>query len=396
MKKLFLLFALVSLLVVHAQTSNLPGSPAFSILKYEPSAVLRPTSYKEFSADILNSFDQEGNLLMNLGLEVSPYWLQSNPELTRETYLNPNVWQSIKQTFTISAATVKDTINNSNNLGFGIRTKIIQGKVTNKYQEKYAELNQYETIIGIVESVRIVILPTGTLKSHDDILKTVIKMATDEGLPETVINSVVKKGDVLKSDKGDSESLKKFCTDLSNSIDNSINELTNEVIALQKKRTGFSLEVASAAKFISTTESKNAFDKIGFWATANNYISDTDAFTLTARLMSNVRDSLTVNTDIGLGYIKEGKKYNFSLEALMRWYRAELPALNNLNEPVTIVEKEFTYRIATQLSYNINENISFNLSLGKDFNDPRISGTSFFSIFGLQYSLFDKLNSVVK
>ncbi len=183
MKKLFLLFALVSVVVVHAQTSNVPGSPAFSILKFEPSAVLRPTSYKEFSADILNSFDQEGNLLMNLGLEVSPYWLQSNPELTRETYLNPNVWQSIKQTFTISAATVKDTINNSNNLGFGIRTKIIQGKVTNKYQEKYAELNQYETIIGIIESVRIVILPTGTLKSHDDILKTVVKMANDEGLP---------------------------------------------------------------------------------------------------------------------------------------------------------------------------------------------------------------------
>lgn len=168
------------------------------------------------------------------------------------------------------------------------------------------------------------------------------------------------------------------------------------MIALQKKRTGFSLEVASAAKFISTAESKNSFNKIGFWATANNYISDTDAFTLTARIMSNVRDSLTVNTDIGLGYIKEGKKYNFSLEALMRWYRVELPEFNNLNEPVTIVEKEFTYRIATQLSYNINENVSFNLSLGKDFNEPKISGTSFFSIFGLQYSLFDKLNSVVK
>ncbi len=396
MKKLLVLLVLISGVVVHSQTSNVPSSPAFSILNYEPSAVLRPTSYKEFSADILNSFDQEGKLLMNLGLEVSPYWLQSNPELTRETYLNPNVWQSVKQTFTISGATVKDTISKSNNLGFGLRTQIIQGKVTAKYQEKYAELNQYETLIGMIESVKIVILPTDTLKSPDDILNTIVKMATDEGLPENIINSVIKKGESIKSANGDLESLKKFCTDLSNSIDNSINGLTNEVIALQKKRTGFSLEVASAAKFISTTESKNSLDKIGFWATANNYISDTDAFTLTARLMSNVKDSLTVNTDIGLGYIKEGKKYNISLEAMIRWYKAELPALNNLNEPVTIVEKEFTYRLATQLSYCFNENISFNLSLGKDFNDPKISGTSFFSIFGLQYSLFDKLSSVVK
>ena len=78
---------LISQIIV-SQTFKTPNTPAFSILDYEPTSVMRPSSYKELSADILNSFDENGNLMMNLGLEVTPYWLKSNPELTRESYRN--------------------------------------------------------------------------------------------------------------------------------------------------------------------------------------------------------------------------------------------------------------------------------------------------------------------
>ncbi len=58
---------------------TIPSTPAFSILNYEPTSVMKPTSNKDLAADVLNSFDKDGKLLMNLGLEVSPYWLKSRP-----------------------------------------------------------------------------------------------------------------------------------------------------------------------------------------------------------------------------------------------------------------------------------------------------------------------------
>jgi len=384
---------LISQIIV-SQTFKTPNTPAFSILDYEPTSVMRPSSYKELSADILNSFDENGNLMMNLGLEVTPYWLKSNPELTRESYINPTVWQSIKQTFTLSAATVKDSVSNSNNLGFGFRTQLVQGKVSKSYLEKYEELNQFETIIGVVESVRIVILPTGTLNSYDDVLESVKQLGKETSVNELVIDEVLEKGNELKNSRTGDVDLEKFCFDLSSTIDESVKGLTEEVIELQKQRVGFSLELASAAKFMTVSDSGKSFNKLGFWVNANHYVSETDALTLTARLMSNMKDTLRINADVGLGYLKQAKSYNISLEAMLRWYKADIPSFNGLGQNVTTEEKDLTYRIAAQMSYFVNENISINVSLGKDFESPELSGTSFFSIFGLQYSLFENMKLI--
>lgn len=396
MKKLFLLISFCVFSLGYSQSFKTPNTPAFSILDYEPSSIMRPHSYKELSGDILNSFDENGDLLMNLGLEVTPYWLKSNPTLTREEYINPTVWQSIKQTFTLSAATVKDTLTNSNNLGFGFRTQIIQGKVSENYNKKFEELNQFETASAVVQSVRIVHLPIGALSNIDDVLKTVQDLAIEAGVNQFVIDKVLVIGNQIKNENPSNLSLEDFCFKLAERVDNSTNDLAKEVIELQKKRIGFSLEVASAAKFITTNESDKTFDKLGFWINANNYVSDNDLFTLTARLMTNVKDTLSVNSDIGIGYLKTGNKYNVSIEGMVRWYRMEIPTFDNLNQPITAVEKDFTYRLAAQLSYSFTDNISANISVGKDFDSPLVNGTSYFSIFGLQYSLFDKLNKVIK
>lgn len=393
---LFIVCLVFSFLQSFGQSFKTPNTPAFSILDFEPSSVMRPASFKELSGDILNSFDANGNLMMNVGLEVTPYWLKSNPSLTKGEYLSPTMWQSIKQTFTLSAATVKDSITNSNNLGFGFRTQLIQGKVSEKYLEEYKKLNEFETLIGVIESVRLVIIPTGAITTYDDALNSIKELGLSAELNQTTINVAIEKGNNLKSIMTGSINLEQFCVNLSKEIDESINDLTREVIELQKRRIGFSLEIASGAKFLTTLDSKNSFNKLGFWVNANNFISETDAFTFTARLMSNVRDTLKVNTDVGLGYLKIGKKYNVSLEGMVRWYRIEVPTLDSFNQPINAVERDFTYRLAAQLSYSLTENISANVSLGKDFDSPTISGTTFFSIFGLQYSLFDKLENVIK
>lgn len=67
-----------------------------------------------------------------------------------------------------------------------------------------------------------------------------------------------------------------------------------------------------------------------------------------------------------------------------------MPALNANNQPITRLEKNFTYRLAVQGSYIISRDISVNLSIGKDFDAPFISGKGVFSILGINYSFFSK------
>ena len=99
MKKIILLLIIVTTTIsAFGQDLSVPNTPAFSILNFEPSAVMRPSSIKKISNDILNSFDKDGKLIMNLGLEVSPYWLKSRPNLSRKEYLEPTQFQSFIQT----------------------------------------------------------------------------------------------------------------------------------------------------------------------------------------------------------------------------------------------------------------------------------------------------------
>jgi hypothetical protein len=68
----------------------------------------------------------------------------------------------------------------------------------------------------------------------------------------------------------------------------------------------------------------------------------------------------------------------------------ELPTFDINNNPITAVERDFTYRLASQISYKVTKDISVNFNLGKDFNSPKLTGSTFFSMFGINYSLFEK------
>ena len=96
------------------------------------------------------------------------------------------------------------------------------------------------------------------------------------------------------------------------------------------------------------------------------------------------------NFDAGISFLKKADKFNVSFEGMMRWYRADIPDVNASNQPIIRVEKKFTYRLAAQGSYMIAKDISINLSIGKDFDSPFISRSGFFSILGLNYSIFSK------
>ncbi len=388
MKKLYLIILNLICVAVYCQDLRIPNTPAFSILDFEPAAVMRPTSAKKLSSDVLSSFDKDGKLLLNLGLEVTPYWLKNRPYLTREEYLNPSTLQTILQTFTLSAATVKDTISNNNNLGVGYRFEIYKGILNTevaKLEKQSLELESTINGILLVKTVN----NMSPLPDYNTATSELLIQLNNMKVSQARIAEVEKKAKDIFQQPNYNETIDDFLTELSSFYATQSSELVDTIREMVNKRTGFSLETAGAVKLI-TSQSDNSLQKAGFWLNANYYMSDKDAATITARYMYNTTDITSTNTDLGISYIRQEKEFNISIEAMMRWYRSEIPDLNYLEQPITRLEKDFTYRLAAQVSYSIAEDISLNLSLGKQFEDARINGTSIFTILGLNYSLFHR------
>lgn len=376
------------------QNLQVPNTPAFSILDYEPSSVMRPSSIKKLSNDILNSFGPDGKLIMNLGLEMSPYWLKSRDTLSREQYLNPKGFQTFIQTLSISAATVKDSLTDKNNLGLGLRVQLIKGQLSKEFYKQDRLLNNYETAAaGIASTIGMIGINVNTV---DDALETIKTNLDDTELEKKEKEEIMQLAEeIVKKYKAKPKDVKEYCEELINYIDQQTTNLAKKVIELEQQRIGFSLEVAAATKFAEVNNGQE-LQKFGFWINANNYISTTDAWTITGRIFGTDNGIKTSNTDIGLGYIKLGDSFNVALEGMLRWYITDFADVNINNEPITRVERDFTYRLATQLSYSIYENISFNLSLGKDFESAIIKKSSFFTVFGLNYSIFNKQEDLYK
>ncbi|TGD57920.1 hypothetical protein [Flavobacterium humi] len=383
------LFAVMALLLCYGsfgQDLRIPNTPAFSILDYEPASVMRPTSAKKLSTDLLNSFDKDGNLIMNMGLEVTPYWLKSRPKLSREQYLHPDTFQTILQTLSLSAATVKDTVNGSNNLGLGLRFEIVKGALDNQFKILENQMLQLETINSMIVNAK----TDDSFDTKDKAIVAIVgwlKENTNPKIDDAKITDFQQRAEDLK--KNSSPDVPAFCEALATSYQDERKELAGRIIEMENKRIGFSLEAAAASKFINTTGSRS-FQKAGFWVNANYYVTEKDAWTATARLMTSRGDTTSVNSDLGFSYIRLEKDFNISIESMIRWYRTEFPDLNMSGTKITRLEKSFTYRIAAQFSYTIAQDISLNLSIGKEFDDPVLKKTAFFSILGVNYSIFNR------
>jgi hypothetical protein len=372
---------------------TIPSTPAFSILNSEPTSVMRPNNNKDFGADILNAFDENGRLLMNIGLEVTPYWLKSRPALKEKDYLNPTFKQTFLQSLNLSAATVKDSTTGDNKLGIGLRFKLLNGRPMKTLEAKKEELKVQETIIALIQSVRVMVdIPNTTILNRDSAIAFIIRNLRDERfkLDNETLMAIKDKAKVISEKFTDSPAgIKNFVDALSTDIREENDELVTHVVELIKKRQGLVIEMAGASSFI-TSASDDVFERAGIWANVSNYVSPTDAWAVTARYMFASRDSSMTNFDLGISYLKEQTTFNISIEGMFRWYRAEIPDINSNNQPITRVEKDFTYRLAVQGSYKLSKDISFNVSIGKDFDSPFISRSGFFSLFGFNYSIFRK------
>lgn len=372
----------------HAQETKLtvPSSPAFSILNYEPTAVMHPTSYKSLAADVLNSFDKDGKLLMNLGLEVSPYWLQSRPTLTRAKYLHPNPGQAFLQSFSLSAATVKDSASGDNRLGAGFRFKLINGRPVPLLSQAQSDLLKQTTVDATIAAIRPMIGSTvNTVQDAIDVISAALVKANASA---DVVTQFKFNAAALQKDFSDTPAgIKAFLEKMISDREAANKELAQRVATLLKQRLGFVLEFAGATAFNTTRN--NDLEKAGAWINASDYISENDLFTFTARYMFQNQDTITNNFDAGLSYLRKSDRFNISLEAMVRWYNSQVAVFGPAGERLTKNTQDFTYRVAVQGSYILGKDISVNLSFGKNFDSPFASTSGFFSILGVNYSLFN-------
>lgn len=362
---------------------TIPSSPAFSILGFEPTSVMKPTSNKDLATDVLNSFDKNGKLLMNLGLEVSPYWLQSKPNLTRDQYIKSDPWQTFLQSFSLSAATVKDSASGSHKLGGGFRFKILNGSPVQALAAAEKEVTDVDEVISAIADLRS--NGTATIVNAIKFIKEkILGGKFSQKVSEKALAEAIK----IKGQFGDStEGVKLFAEAINKALETDAAILADEVLTISKQRLGLILEFAGASAF--NTSENNKLDKMGFWVNASNYVSASDLFTVTARYMWRNGDSIFRNFDAGLSYTKKNDQYNISLEYMLRWNDARIPDLNSAGEKIKRAESHFTYRLAAQASYLISSKISINLSLGKDFDSQYYNTKGFFSILGLNYSIFN-------
>lgn len=377
----------------NADLLSVPSTPAFSILNYEPAAIMRPSNPKQLSTDILNSIDSQGKLLVNLGIEVAPYWMKSRPHLTRQEYDGATGKQLFFQSLMLSMATVNDSITGDNKLGSGFRFKLSGGKVSPEFIAKQNELIERSLMISVVNAPKALIERFPTI---DSLINYIVGIMNEEPLKisRPNINLFLTLSNKLREDYGDSKAeLERFIHDIISELEKTSEPLQKEVVALAKKRIGFIVEMAGALSFIST--SGNQFEKAGVWINASNVISRSDALNFSLRCFFSGKDSATTNLDFGLGYIKEVSNFSFSIEALGRFYSARTPDININNEPITRVEEDVTYRVAAQAAYRISEDISINLALGKNFDNPFVQRSGFFSIFGINYSIFKSPKAVI-
>lgn len=390
MIRMILIVLVLPCIKLQAQTTpklTIPSTPAFSILDYEPTAVMRPATNKDLAADVLNSFDRDGKLLMNLGLEVSPYWLKSHSTLTRGDYLDPGFGQTFLQSFNLSAATVRDSSTGDNKLGVGFRFKLADGNPVKSLEKYEAEYRMQTTIISTIGSARRMI--GDEIKSRQDAIDIIIAALNSAGIAEETVSRFRQEAAETAAGYTDSQAdIRLFLERMIIQRTNANGELYSKVAEIQYERTGFILEFAGAGGF--KTNNDRSVQKIGIWMNASNYFSPDDLITLTARFMHQNKDTAQNNFDVGVGFLRKTASYNLSLEGMFRWYRAEIHDVNVNNQPIIRLEKDFTYRIAIQGSYFISRDISINLNIGKEFDSPFISRSGFFSILGLNYSIFNK------
>ncbi|MCV9385856.1 hypothetical protein [Reichenbachiella ulvae] len=400
-RSLWLIFCLFGVHCLYGQESNIhhevPSSPAFAILDFEPTSVLRPTSPSELTTQLMSSFDENGKLNPNIGLEFAPYWLQSKPSLTYEQYVNPGTWQTMKQTFRISFANVQDTALNQSFMGAGFRFQLLQGHLSDETIAAVEQVRSRASVSSLILAMRAMAMRFKNKKAAiDQLLLNLTQAGYDQKMKEELMKVVLEIDDNYTTDaSNDVSEIRAFAEQineayLSKNIDEKLIEQTRE-------RVGLIIELGGASSFqTKQVGQEGGIRKLGFWATASEKINEDNQFVFSARYMSSTLDSVASNFDLGLSFVKDVDNISLSFEGVARWYEVQFMDLNSTGQPINRVEEDFTYRLAINANYQLSKSIFVSASLGRNYANGITQESGFFSILGINYNLFRPMDVDVK
>lgn len=405
---------------VFAQTVNVedfasPAFPGFNIINVEPKTILRPTTPAKFATTVLSGMDGKGGLVPDVAIEVSPIMLSPKNTISFYDYIsdhdscrNLRTWNSLA----FSVATSKDQDTNNllgTKLGLGFRIQPLQGKFDSDKRKSVKETSLELQLINIInirlkkffddsrtwvddsagyEMIREMCLKglSGTMNYNNELYDsteaiTYFKGAINGKLDKLFASCPHKEG----------ESFSDYAKRLIKK--NSADELTAKLKESTYARYGHFLEFAgaTAVRFPTNSFEYSKVNRIGFWVT-HSYRSKNRKLELSSTLRYFVglkNDSVTTNFDFGTSLFRlfDEDKFVLSFEVIGRSYSAEFQDVNASGQPITRIERDFTYRCAFNAEYKLSDQVSLTATFGKDFDSPFYSGGNLLSILGLNWAL---------
>lgn len=408
-----------------------PSSPGFVLLGVEPTSIEKPTTPSAFATSLQSAVTATG-LRPGYSLETAPYWLV-NHKLQLNEYLNPSVWQNVKQTFSVSLATSNLNkgagANTGTGTGLGFRFQLFSGK-TDPLKEDANDIERCKVIRTrqlVLERIEAVInnrvagaysLTDAEITTNASTLRSFVvgKIRADVANSMVAIRGNIQQNacaSVADQDIDDAvngyldvylQSLQsqyshpilkradliKWHTYLKTTTvsDSEIGKILTNEYSLEKNRSGLLWDFAGAGLLAYPQSSWNnaRFQKFGLWTTLGGDFGKFDVLGSGRVIFATSADSAS-NVDFGIKGNYGGDKFKIGVEGLFRqyWLSFDVPYINGYVE-TRRAHKE-SWRYAINISYKFSDVISVTSTIGKNFDDFNSKSSNLLTILGLQYNI---------
>lgn len=375
-----------------------PSSPAAAVIGMQPSAILKPKSFRALETALYTNFtDNSGSTIIpnDFALEFMPYWA-NNHGISLEEYLYPKV--NFDQIVRNSALSVASTQNfklqdstATKSIAFGYRTSLFFGNQQDKDSiSKFIKDLSVNQRIGSFLLLELEKLKDQSYTQKEDYLRDVKEALTvriykvlnlkskEEAQP--IVEKIYAETDALPFDSNQTDA---FFTAFADLTEKYVGGSYNEFKTYIKNRQGFMLDFACA---LHLNFPDNDFDfsevpKYSLWLTPSYNFSKKLGFLKASAAIryekyyldyfkkyfpaSEVFDN---NLDYGVAAIGSFKKFGVGIEAMGRTRNSLIEAGQDGNGN-TLYRKESAsdFQCLGTFTYQLTEQIVLSYQFGKAF-----------------------------
>ncbi|QSW87531.1 hypothetical protein J0383_14695 [Flavobacterium endoglycinae] len=394
-----------------------PSSPASSLLGMQPSAIIKPKSYRALEAALFTNFrDENGNSIIpnDFGLEFTPYWATDHG-ITIEEYLYPKL--SFDQIIRNSSFSVASTQNfmlqdstKTKSLAFGYRTSLFFGNTKDKeiITKHINELSINQRVGSKILSKLIEAQNKFNYKTkeeylsavHDTLTKRIYEVLGKKSLKdaEEITQKIYDSSENLAFDENDIDA---FFTAFTELIESKMAGSYAEFKSYILERQGLNIDFAYA---LSLNFPTNDFEysevpRQSFWINPSYKFSDKINFLkaigvlryewYNKKYFENYFPDAKVyknNFDYGLALSGEFKKFTIEFEATGR-QSSSLSAAGKDNAGNTLYTKETAsdFQYIGTFSYRLTEQIALSYQIGSAFKPVFETGGTLVSLLSLNF-----------